>query len=211
MLPYVVPSPKAFKTEYFSCLQLLHVLYDPLKPFSHIQSHTVRINVRSVSRRIISYFTTYTYVTELPMGVGPKVAKWRRHQRKLYNIKPQTARSRGRARTVWTKASSQYSNTDTKLRPRRNDVGNIINLSFSFPLPASSLDPQIPRVLLPLIPNNDTCKNRSVQSATTANLWLCYSPAPNCRCIDMPFQFSPEGGNTIVLSYFSAERLTKPY
>ena len=87
--------------QHFTCLQLLQVLYDPLKPFSHIQSHTVRINVRSVSRRIISHFTSYTFVTQLPMAVGPKVAKWRRHKRKLYNIKPQTARSRGRARTVW--------------------------------------------------------------------------------------------------------------
>lgn len=67
---------------------------------NHIQSHTVRINVRSVSRRIISHFTSHTFVTELPMGVGPKIGKWRRHQRKLHNIKPQTARSRSPARTV---------------------------------------------------------------------------------------------------------------
>jgi hypothetical protein len=120
-------------------------------------------------------------------GVGPKVAKWRRHQTKLHNIKTQTARSRGRARTLWMKASSQYSNADTKLRPPCNNVGNNLNLSYSFPLPASSLDLQIPGVLLPLTPNDDTYKNRSVQSTTTTNLWLCYSPAPNWRCIDMLF------------------------
>ena len=56
------------------------------------------------------------------------------------------------------KTSSQYSNADTKLRPRRNDVSNNLNLSYAFPLPASSLDLQIPRVLLPLIPNNDIYK-----------------------------------------------------
>ena len=210
----------AFETEYFTCMQLLHVLYDPLKPprklFLHpwllrqnilrvcnfCTCYTTRWNHSHTFNRIlfVSMYAQYQdelHHTSLPTrtsqsyqlggGAGPKAAKWRTHQRKLYNINPQTARSRVRARTVWTKASSQYSNADTKLRPRRNDVGNNLYLSFSFPLPASSLDHQLPEVLLPLIPNNDTYTNHSVQSTTTANLWLCYSPAPNCRCIDMPF------------------------
>jgi len=51
------------------------VLYDPLKPFPHIQSHTVRINVRYVSRRITLYFTSYTFVTELQMRGCTKSGK----------------------------------------------------------------------------------------------------------------------------------------